>query len=323
MRMPSMGAWALCTCMHLSSGASADPMPAEEAGRFAAPGIAYRGGVALGFPGIEFGGLSALAVLDGGARALALSDAGKWFELALVYDGAGNLADARLVRHGPVLDSAGTPPSSKRLADTEALALLPDGGFAVAYEQRHRILRFPPSDPPFARPPVAFASLPGIARAPANGGIEALTALADGRFLALAERLSAPAALAGDRPGRWGQGWIGDGKTWGSFAYAIESGFAPSDATLLPDGEILVLERVQLALVGFAFRLVRLAPNELAAGRAVAGREVARVSLPLVGDNFEGLAARRTDDGRTFVYLVSDNNFSPLLRTALVMLELK
>ncbi|MSO70700.1 MAG: esterase-like activity of phytase family protein [Alphaproteobacteria bacterium] len=303
-------------------GANADPLPPEEAGRFAAPGITYRGGASLHFLGIEFGGLSALAVLDGGHRALALSDAGHWFELALNYDTAGNLADAKLLRHGPVVDAAGKPPASKRAADTEALAALLDGGFAVAYEQQHHIMRFPPSDPPLSRPPVAFATPEGLSRAPANGGIEALAALADGRFIALAEALPAPAAFVGDRTGSWGRGWIGDGQSWASFAYALEAGFAPSDATVLPDGDILVLERARLSLVGFAIRLVRLAPGELGPGRAVTGREVARLSLPFVGDNFEGLAARRAADGRTLLYLVSDNNFSPLLRTALVMFEL-
>lgn len=303
-------------------GAVADPLPPEEAGRFAAPGITYRGGASLHFTGIAFGGLSALAVVNDGARALALSDAGHWFELALSYDPAGALADAKLVRHGPVVDAAGKRPATKRAADTEALAPLPDGGFAVAYEQQHRIMRFAASDPPFSRAPVALAAPEGLSRAPTNGGIEALTVLSDGKFFALAEDLPASAALIGERPGSWGRGWIGDGKGWGSFAYARQPGFAPSDATLLPDGDLLVLERAWLSLAGFAFRLVRVSPTEIVPGRAVTGREVARVSLPLLGDNFEGLAARRTKDGRTLLYLVSDNNFSLFLRTALIMLEL-
>ena len=307
---------------------AAEPLAPEERARFEAPGLVFRGGVALSFSGIEFGGLSALAVLDGGRRALALSDAGKWFELALDYDAGGNLSDAKLLRSGPVLDAAGRPPASKRAADAEALAVLPDGALVVAYEQQHRLLRYPASDPPFARAPVAFAAPEGLARAPANGGIEALAALPDGRLVAIAEAAPAPQALVGGRPGSWGRGWIGpgtigDSKSWASFAYALEPGFAPSDATLLPDGEILVVERARLALAGFAIRLVRVSPSELGSGRAVVGREVARLALPIVGDNFEGLAARRTPDGRTLLYLVSDNNFSSFLRTVLVLLELK
>jgi hypothetical protein len=40
-------------------------------------------------------------------------------------------------------------------------------------------------------------------------------------------------------------------------------------------------------------------------------------------DNMEGIAVRRGPKGETLLYLISDDNFSPLQRTLLLMFELK
>jgi len=40
-------------------------------------------------------------------------------------------------------------------------------------------------------------------------------------------------------------------------------------------------------------------------------------------DNMEGIAVRRGKNGETFLYLIADNNYSPLQRTVLLMFELK
>ena len=49
--------------------------------------------------------------------------------------------------------------------------------------------------------------------------------------------------------------------------------------------------------------------------------EIARLAPPLTVDNMEALAIRR-EGGRTFIYLASDDNFSPLQRTLLMKFEL-
>ena len=53
---------------------------------------------------------------------------------------------------------------------------------------------------------------------------------------------------------------------------------------------------------------MRLARASLAGEGALAPRELARFGPPLTSDNFEGLDARRDPSGRTFGYLVSDDN---------------
>jgi hypothetical protein len=50
--------------------------------------------------------------------------------------------------------------------------------------------------------------------------------------------------------------------------------------------------------------------------------ELARLEPPLPTDNFEGLAVRPDAGGGLFVYIVSDDNRSPLQRTYLMMFQL-
>ena len=48
---------------------------------------------------------------------------------------------------------------------------------------------------------------------------------------------------------------------------------------------------------------------------------IARLAPPLTVDNMEGIAIRR-EGGRTFVYLISDDNQSKVQRTLLLKFEL-
>ena len=68
---------------------------------------------------------------------------------------------------------------------------------------------------------------------------------------------------------------------------------------------------------------MRVSRRQIAPGRVVAGREIARLRAPMTVDNFEGIAARPASAGETLVYLLSDNNFNPLQRTLLLMFSLK
>ena len=60
----------------------------------------------------------------------------------------------------------------------------------------------------------------------------------------------------------------------------------------------------------------------MSAGAPIVGEELAQIGSPLAPDNFEGVAARRASDGRTLIYLLSDDNFSILLRTVLFVFAL-
>lgn len=255
----------------------------------------------------DFGGFSGL-LLDADLTLHAVSDRGSGLTARLVLDQAAVLTGLAEVRLFPLLDSAGRPLGRGAWGDAEALARLPDGRFLIAFERQHRIMRHDALDGP-GRP---IPAPPGLAAAPRNGGIEALTVLADGRVLAIAERLagSAPDTVAA---------WLGppDGRDWQRRDWRTDSHFVPVGAAALPDGGALVLERRFGWLSGFASRIMRLDAASLAAP-VLTGVEIARLVPPLLTDNFEGIAVAPADRG-LHVVLISDDNFHALQRSLLLL----
>jgi hypothetical protein len=62
-------------------------------------------------------------------------------------------------------------------------------------------------------------------------------------------------------------------------------------------------------------------PRAIAPGAVLVGQEIARLAPPLSLDNMEGLAITE-EAGQTMVWLISDDNFSPLERTLLMKFAL-
>ena len=86
-----------------------------------------------------------------------------------------------------------------------------------------------------------------------------------------------------------------------------------ADATRLADGRLVLLVR-RIGLYGF--------DNQVWIS-AVAGKPARRIALDLGAlDNMEGIAAAPLPGGGTRLWIVSDDNFRPWMRTLLVALEL-
>ena len=273
----------------------------------------FLGGLELTSPDRRFGGLSGLAIGADGTRMTAITDRGYWIEARLDYDAAGRLVGIGDAALYPIRDAAGQPLEGS-WRDAEALTRLADGRRAVGFERRHRIWLYG-GDVAHAAGQ-ALATPAKLGAAPNNGGIEALTQLADGRLLALTEDFRAP--------GGGLRGWIValDGGAAAPLAYLPAPDFHPTALALLPDGDVLVLERRFTVIAGPGARLVRVARAAIAPGAVVSGRELGRLEAPLTVDNFEGLAVRRDALGRTLIYLVSDDNFKPYQRTLLMQFRL-
>lgn len=271
--------------------------------------LLYRGGLALRSLDSRFGGLSDLKVGADG-RLFAISDHGYGLTARLIHDSQGRLAglaeaDLRILR-GP----DGLPLVAKADSDAEGLARAPDGkGFIIAFERRHRLARFRAPDAPTE----PLDGPAGLADLPANSGIEALATLADGRLLLLAEGREGEAET---------RAWIGRPGAWRDLRYALRDGFRPTGAALLPGGDVLVLERRFTVVAGPAARLRRVPVAALDGAGLVEGRQLAELALPLTVDNMEGVDALREANGRLTVYLIADDNYSPLQRSLLLQFDL-
>ncbi len=274
--------------------------------------LSYRGGISLTSSDGRFGGWSDLWLDRDGRHLMAISDRGFWLEANLTFDWSGAPSGLENARLGGLIDLDGRPITGFA-ADAEALVRLPDGGFLVAFERRHRIWRYPPAEPPFSIAPTNVPPPPELSRAPPNGGLEAMARLSDGRMFALAEELVVDGANVG---------WIGDGKDWRTLGYIAAVDYKPTSATELPDGDVLVLERRYTRRDGPGAQLVRVARRDITPGARLAGEELARIEPPLTLDNFEGVAAWRENGGATRIYVISDDNYSLLQRTLLLAFDL-
>jgi hypothetical protein len=275
--------------------------------------LAWRGGLQISSSDPRFGGLSALHVSGDGRRLIALSDKGRWITARLRYDSDGHLDGIGDAEIGPLMGPDGNPVAGTVDGDAESLAITGDAT-VVAFEGRHRLWSYAGAPPAFSHLPTRLPRLPDIARAHRNRGIEALAALFGGRLLAVAE----------DFPPKRGDlhGWVSDQGVWRALSYARTGRFLPVGATVLPGGDLVVLERRFTWLGGLASRIVRIAAESIQPGARLVGKQLALLAAPLVSENFEGIATRRGRDGATLIYLVSDDNFHMLQVTLLVMFAL-
>ncbi len=277
--------------------------------------LAWRGGLKIRSSDARFGGLSSLLVSRDGGRMIALTDKGHWLTARLRHDAGGNLSGITGADIGPLIGPDGRAVADTALGDSESLARL-GNALVVGFEGRpHRLWVYRPGGHPFARPPLRLITPRLLRRAPVNGGIEALAGLPGGGLFIVAERFpKAPENF---------HAWLLDGRKWRRRSYARHGLFHPVGAAAMPSGDVLVLERRFTWIGGVASRIVRLGATALRSGEVLEGKEVAVLDRPLVVENFEGIDTRPGRSGTTLIYLVSDDNFSAVQNTLLVMFALE
>jgi hypothetical protein len=291
------------------------PFKIDEPAAKAIGPLVWRGGIAMTANNRRFGGWSDLNVSPDGRSLTALSDEGAWLTATIELDAQGNLKSLAGARLGQLLGLDGKFIADKAEADSEALALLPDGSWLVAFERNHRIWHYPT----LSATPIPVGGPAEIGRQPNNGGIEAMTALGDGRVIAISEEYS-------ERPGT-NVGWIGQPQPggryqWSKFSYATIADFHPTAIVRLPDGAFALLERAFDMVRGVRIRVMRFPAEQLVAGGTVQAEELARLASPYAVDNLEGLAATTGARGETLLWMISDDNFNPLQRNILLLFEL-
>lgn len=248
-------------------------------------------------------GLSDLRILVGD-KLVAISDEGDVLEADLYFDRAGRPRGLNAAKLSGLLDLDGKPVQGKQNADSEGLAVMPDGERLVSFEQRHRIWRYPTAGGAAQEAPFPAAA----ADFPPNDGMEALTAY--------------PAA----GPDAFLVGGEASGQTWicrlggaaacvphETIAKAREFGLVA--ATPVPTGGMAYLLRAWDPVQG----------NRIVLTIRKDGREVGRMEMarPLTIDNFEGLDAVAGKDGGVRFYLLSDDNFQSSQRTILMAFDWK
>jgi hypothetical protein len=295
--------------------ATALPFKSDDPAATTVGRLRWRGGIAMTANSRRFGGWSDLHLSADGRELASISDEGSWLTATIDYDAKGNVAGLSQAKIGPLRGLDGRPLESKTQSDAEGMARLPDGTWLVSFERNHRIWRYPELD----GKPVPFPGPAEIRLQPKNGGIETLTALPDGRVIAISEEYSV-------KPGTV-MGWLGTPDAtghyaWATFSYATQPNFSPTAIAPLPDGSFATIERAFDIVRGVRCRVMRFEAAELEPGATVHAKELAFLAAPYAVDNLEGLAAIKGPRGETLLWLISDDNFNPLQRNILLQFEL-
>jgi hypothetical protein len=190
-----------------------------------------------------------------------------------------------------------------------------DGQAWIAFERLNEIWRYATDSwksDSHARPPA-------MRRWPKNAGGEGMVRLADGRFLLFSEAArrndgTNEVLLVDGDPAVPGTKML-------SLGYRPPEGYRATDAALLPDGRLLILNRRFTVLEGVSAKLVVTQLPALVRGAIIAGQEIADLRPPISVDNMEALSLT-VEDGHTIVWMASDDNFNPLQQTLLMKFEL-
>lgn len=253
-----------------------------------------------------FGGFSGLAMTEGGASFLTVSDEGEMVRARVRRDEGGRIVEVESEWQARLRDNSGKPVSGFT-ADAEALSVAPDGTVFVAYESYTRItsVTLPDLMPVTLHAWDRFRDLWG------NAGFEGLAVLPDGRLIAILETAGKGATFATfvGRNGDWQPGppLVADG------------GFDAVDATFGPDGKFWLLERRLASAAGFATRIRRFTYADGRFGKP----ETLLETSPGTLDNMEGMSLWTDPDGHTIVTLISDDNFLFVQKTILAEYELR
>ena len=217
-----------------------------------------------------------------------------------------------------MLGPDGKPITTRGWFDSESIAL--DGSLVyVGLERVNQLLRFDFAKG-FTRSRGEVVPLPPPARKlPYNKGLEALVMVPKGQ--PLAGTLIAISERGLDGEGNIVAFLIG-GRTPGLFSLRRTENFDISDATLLPSGELLVLERKFSWLGGIGIRIRSIPLRSLTPGAVVDGPAIFTADLGNEIDNMEGIDSHLTPEGETVLTMVSDDNFSMIQRNLLLQFTL-
>ena len=247
----------------------------------------------------DFGGLSGISMSSDGNRFVAISDRAIYFEGEMIRNNAKKLIGITILGHGKILNSKGKELSGKNV-DSESIVRSPEKGYYISFESNNRIMfhntlsspgKFLPKHPDFNK--LKF-----------NDGIEAIAINETGHVFAIPEL---PPKGHQKHPI-----YKLEEQQWFVLnSLKISDGFKITDAEFIDDQNLILVERKFTFLDGFQIRLRRI----LFEKDEIKSIQVLLESDPWDFYNLEGLSKWKDEHGNIYLTLISDNQFSPLLKT--------
>jgi len=283
--------------------------------------LLYSGGIVFWSENEALGGISAIRMLDGGNRFLAVTDKGNWVTGSIERDSSGKIVGIKSARIAPLRDNKGKPFRSKKNGDAEGMEIVGDR-VLVSFERNSRILKYKLDFNKLDSSGKKFRSSIRKIKLPNNSGLEAISVLQSSGALKLAKtEIVVFSENSLDAKGNI-RGFISKGNKWKQFTVREKGGYKITDATLLPDGELLILERQFSLISGVRIRIRKLPVKEIVPGALLDGDILFEADSRFQVDNLEGISAWRNGNNQTMLTIVSDNNFSSLQRNIMLEFEL-
>ncbi|MBI2714366.1 MAG: esterase-like activity of phytase family protein [Rhizobiales bacterium] len=279
--------------------------------------LEFRGGLALTSNDKAFGGISGIHVEPDGSHFLAVTDNGSWLRGRIVYDEGKpvGVADAEMA---PILGADGKPLAARGWHDVESLTKR-DGKLYIGIERVEQIVRFDVRRDGLKARGGPIAVPPDFKTFTKNKSLECLAAPPKGA--PLAGKLIVVAEESLDAAGNH-RSFLIDGDRVERFSVKRSDDFDVTDCTVLPPGDLLLLERRFSPARGVAMRIRRVPLAGIKAGALVDGAPLIVADLAYQIDNMEGIAVHRNARGETVLTLVSDDNFSVIQRNLLLQFTL-
>ncbi len=277
----------------------------NDSGRTRFGSLEFVGGLAMYSDPRDFGALSGLRLRDA-SRMVAVTDTGFWVSGNINRDQSGKPVSLSAVQMAPMLNERGEAFSDKWEIDAESVTF--DGNTAfVGTEQDTRIMRFAEGALLETRAERLTPFFPE-GEFSYNNGFEALATFPEnlgfsGGLLVLRERRRKEAEKGTPIPG-----YIVFDQKLQPLSVADRDGFSITDADFLPDGDLVILERLFSVSRGIKLRIRRIAGSDVKPGAVLDGKVIFQADRNQQVDNMEGLSVFRHPDGSTRLAMISDNN---------------
>lgn len=280
--------------------------------------LTFRGGLALTSNNAVFGGISGLHMEADGEHFLAVTDRGSWLRGRIVYRNGkpAGIADAEMA---PLLGGDGTPLAAYKWFDAEALTES-DGLFYVGIERVDQIVRFNIRGHGLAAQGEAIKVPPDFKTFVFNKSLECLAGVPKG--LPRAGELIVVTEESLDSAGNH-RAFVLNGGEPLRFTVKRSEDFDISDCTMLPSGDLALLERHYSVARGVAMRIRSIPLASIKEGAVVDGQPLIQADLGYQIDNMEAIGVHKTPSGETVLTLISDDNFSPIQRNLLLQFTLQ
>jgi len=279
--------------------------------------LEFIGGINLSSTNSLLGAMSSIRFYPDGQHFLTVLDTGHWASGKVERGPNGALSNISDLTITAMFDNRGRDNSEKWGMDSEGLAFR-DNQILVSFEQKHRVDIYPADSYKTSKPIGSIPILLPPRQLKGNGSLETLLVAPKNSPLA-----GAPLIVAEKSVNKDGNllAAVLDGPKKGIFYVKRMMPYSATDATFLPDGDILLLERRFGLSDGLGMQIRRIKTADITPGATVDGEVILEAGSGYQIDNMEGIDAVIGPDDSTRLFLVSDDNHSFFQRT--IMLEFK